>query len=154
MIAVKSSNVTEIGYAPEYRLLRVRFHNGSTYDYPDVSADRYAALMAAESKGRHLHEHFKGGVRLSGESEVMPNASTGISPTGRHNAMAAVSASAAATPRETFAEDDCCRARLIRADRAGLASWDCPKCGCVWKWRMVGEVKHWYVDEAIIVFRT
>lgn len=142
MIEVKSSNVAAIGYAPDVQLLRVRFHNGTTYDYPAVSADRYARLMATESKGKHLWEHFSGAVRSladGGEIKLKEPYVVGETPCEQ-------------TLKETFAEDSCCRRRLMAMDRAGLRSWECPSCGCLWEWRMIGEIRHWAVREDILIW--
>ena len=55
---VESSNVKSIGFDRESGTLEVQYLNGLIYQYPDTKADDYAALMAAQSKGRHLHQHF------------------------------------------------------------------------------------------------
>lgn len=54
---------------------------------------------------------------------------------------------------ETFQEDACCQKHLMKAKRASLDSWTCPKCGCEWKPRMVGNIRHWEVHEVIAIWR-
>lgn len=53
---------------------------------------------------------------------------------------------------EIFHDDDCCKKHLMRAQRASLTEWECPKCGCEWRWEMRGEVKYWYPVAAIAIF--
>ena len=65
MQRVQSTNVHSIGYDPTTRALRVRFLDaqgtapGPTYEYADVPAHRYDALLHAPSKGGYLHSHIK-----------------------------------------------------------------------------------------------
>jgi hypothetical protein len=55
-----SSNVKAVGYEKATRTLGVRFHSGSTYHYADVSPEKHASLIAADSVGSHLHKTIKG----------------------------------------------------------------------------------------------
>ncbi len=57
---VDSSNVRAIGYDPVTQTLRVEFHNGGVYDYSGVPPYKHQELMAAGSKGSHLHNNIKG----------------------------------------------------------------------------------------------
>lgn len=59
MVPVKSSRMRAIGYDPDSRELHVRFRE-DTYIYPNVSAGQHAALMSAESHGKHFHKHIRG----------------------------------------------------------------------------------------------
>jgi len=59
MKKVNSSNVDSIHYEPLVRKLTVVFKNGGTYEYHDVSPDKYKELESAESIGGHLHKHIK-----------------------------------------------------------------------------------------------
>lgn len=55
MVQVESSNIKEIGYDPEAKILRVTFHKGSaTYDYAGVPEETWKAMMVSESKGAFL----------------------------------------------------------------------------------------------------
>lgn len=44
---------------------------------------------------------------------------------------------------QIHSEDPCCQAPLSKALASGAldnaASWECPKCGCEWRPRIVGE---------------
>lgn len=63
---------------------------------------------------------------------------------------------------ETFAEDECCRLRILRAAHDGKLhgkdSWTCPKCGTEWRAQYVkldmGEpcAKHWEPKPLIAIF--
>ncbi len=57
---LNSSNILAIGYDPATRVLRVAFKAGGTYDCHEVSAETYASLMSAESKGSFYAKQIKG----------------------------------------------------------------------------------------------
>lgn len=61
---VESSQISSIGYDPTKSLLEIQFKNakgeGPVYEYYNVPAEAHAALMAAESKGRHFRQAVKG----------------------------------------------------------------------------------------------
>lgn len=57
-VVVQSQIVRSIGFAAAERLLEIEFQNGWVYQYDDVPAAVYRALMAAESHGRYLHRHI------------------------------------------------------------------------------------------------
>jgi hypothetical protein len=59
MEPVESSNLKEVGYDPDTQVLRVKFHNGGLYEFDGVSEEKHAALMAADSKGRHFMTHIR-----------------------------------------------------------------------------------------------
>jgi len=56
MIGVKSTNVAQIGYHADTRILRIRFVKGATYDYSPVPPEVHQALMEATSKGQALRQ--------------------------------------------------------------------------------------------------
>ena len=57
-----SSNVAATGHDPATNTLYVKFHDGSTYGYPQRTAEEHRALRAAKSVGGHLHQfHVKRG---------------------------------------------------------------------------------------------
>ncbi len=60
MQVVCSSNVAELGYDQEQRIVYVRFHNGTLYTYADVPEFEYEALFNAPSIGSYLNRNFKG----------------------------------------------------------------------------------------------
>jgi hypothetical protein len=60
MIPVVSSNVDSIGYDPDTQTLRVRFNNGSAYEYMNVPAMEFEQLRSAPSVGSYLNRNVKG----------------------------------------------------------------------------------------------
>jgi hypothetical protein len=61
-----SSNVESIGFDPETKVLEVKFKDPSgTYRYEGVTPEKYQALMAAPSKGKHIHANIKGSHKHS-----------------------------------------------------------------------------------------
>ena len=58
MVSVSSSNLSAVGYDPNTKTLRIRFHSG-TYDYYNVPASIHSGLMNASSKGQYHHAHIK-----------------------------------------------------------------------------------------------
>lgn len=57
MSPVKSSQIAEIGHSGD--TLAVKFKNGTTYHYSDVSPEQFSAFQGAESIGNHFGAHFK-----------------------------------------------------------------------------------------------
>ena len=60
---VTSSNVESVGFDREAGVLEVAYRSGKIYQYTDVKPDEYAALLAADSKGRYIQRHFVQGGR-------------------------------------------------------------------------------------------
>lgn len=52
MISVMSSNVSAVGYDELSYIMRVRFHNGATYDYFAVSKGLYESMLLPNCWGR------------------------------------------------------------------------------------------------------
>lgn len=59
MTPVKSSNIAAIGHDPKTNELHVKFKTGATHIYSGVSAEKHAALLAAESIGSHFHHNIR-----------------------------------------------------------------------------------------------
>ena len=59
-VVTDSTNIAAVGYAPKHKLLRVRFRDGSEYEYKRVEADTYAQLIGAESIGMHFAAEIRG----------------------------------------------------------------------------------------------
>ena len=55
--SVDSTLMEAVGYEAATQELEVIFTTGKTYRYVGVPRNVYAALLAAESKGRYLHEN-------------------------------------------------------------------------------------------------
>ena len=56
---VESKVLKTVGYDPASQTLELEFHSGRVYRYADVSPEKHAALMAAESIGKHYGLHIK-----------------------------------------------------------------------------------------------
>lgn len=65
-VEVESSNVAEIAYDQEYKVLYIGFHGGKPwegidyYAYPGVSWDMAWDLATADSKGKWCWDHLRG----------------------------------------------------------------------------------------------
>ena len=60
MQEVKSNMISHVGHDPETNTLRVRFKNGGQeYEYPTLTAEEHAALIGAESIGKHFQTHIR-----------------------------------------------------------------------------------------------
>lgn len=60
MQTVDSSNIESIGHDADAKTLHVKFKGGATYKYANVPTSAHAALMAADSKGKHLNANIVG----------------------------------------------------------------------------------------------
>ena len=58
-ISVTSSNIASIGYDEKSQTLEISFKSGATYAYSRVPASEHAALMAADSHGKHFNAYIK-----------------------------------------------------------------------------------------------
>jgi hypothetical protein len=69
MHTVKSSHISAVGHDPETNTLKITFGAGRSYIYKDVSAEDAAALVGAESPGRHLRQMgiLDSGMRMDNE---------------------------------------------------------------------------------------
>lgn len=65
MKKVSSTNVDSFGYTPATKTLRVKFINGSVYDYHDVPAEIAEGLGKAQSPGGFIAAHVKGGFKYT-----------------------------------------------------------------------------------------
>lgn len=54
-----SSMAKQAGYDPKTQTLAVQFHSGAIHHYSGIDEDTHAALMAADSFGKHFNEHIK-----------------------------------------------------------------------------------------------
>lgn len=63
--AVSSSNIASIGYDASSKTLEVEFNNGRTYEYYNVPASEYSALMSASSHGKYFSANIKDNYRAS-----------------------------------------------------------------------------------------
>ena len=56
---IESSVLAEVGYDQKRRLLEVKLISGEVYQYLDVPAREFMALLAADSAGRYYNQHIK-----------------------------------------------------------------------------------------------
>lgn len=56
---VTSSSIVSVGYDDATQQLEVEFANGGIYQYADVPASAHAALVAAQSIGKHFAKHIR-----------------------------------------------------------------------------------------------
>lgn len=59
-----SSNVSDIRYSTEDKLLEITFNNGSTYRYIDVPESVVEELESTDSKGRFIAANIKNKYRF------------------------------------------------------------------------------------------
>lgn len=64
-IPVESSNLERVRYLAETMTLEIQFKDGSVYQYFDVPETVFNELLAAESKGKFLHQQIKGFYRYA-----------------------------------------------------------------------------------------
>ncbi|MGY4225017.1 hypothetical protein ACVMIH_002378 [Bradyrhizobium sp. USDA 4503] len=62
---VTSSNVAEVGYDPNSRILEVQFKTGAVYQYFDVPQQLYDELWRASSIGGFINSNLKGHYRYA-----------------------------------------------------------------------------------------
>lgn len=62
MKAVSSSNIESVGYDKKTKALRIRFKDGSLYEYFDVPEHIYEGLLNPPdgSSGKYFHANIKG----------------------------------------------------------------------------------------------
>lgn len=59
LVEVRSSNISAVGYDPDSRTLRVRFHGDAEWDYSSVPPETFKAMVEAESIGKHFRQNIK-----------------------------------------------------------------------------------------------
>jgi hypothetical protein len=57
--AVESTAVVSVGYDKTQRILEVEVEGGVVYQYLEVPAREYFALLAADSTGRYYNQQIK-----------------------------------------------------------------------------------------------
>jgi hypothetical protein len=58
-ISLESTVFARVRYLPDLRVLQLGLRTGKAYQYLDVPAETYRALLAAESKGRYYNRHIR-----------------------------------------------------------------------------------------------
>jgi hypothetical protein len=63
-ISIISKVLKSVGYDETSGMLEVEFKNGGLYQYFDVPAEEYSALMMAPSKGTYFGDHIRDAYRF------------------------------------------------------------------------------------------
>jgi KTSC domain len=63
--SISSSNIAEVGYDENSRVLEVQFTSGIVYQYFDVPPQIHAEMMQASSAGQYLNANIKGNFRYA-----------------------------------------------------------------------------------------
>lgn len=58
-----SKSIAAIGHDPETNILSIKFHNGKTYQYANVTPAHHRALVGAKSIGSHFMSHIRGNFK-------------------------------------------------------------------------------------------
>lgn len=56
---VTSSSIASVGYDDAEQVMEIEFRTGKVYQYPSVSPEKHAELMAAPSVGKYYAANFK-----------------------------------------------------------------------------------------------
>lgn len=64
MTACKSAAIIAHGYDAATKTMALQYKGGKTYHHLDVPAERYAALAAAESKGKFVSKFITGKFKV------------------------------------------------------------------------------------------
>ncbi|MBW2739381.1 MAG: KTSC domain-containing protein [Deltaproteobacteria bacterium] len=59
MIRVNSSAIIAVGYDPQTRRMKIKFSQGSTYDFCRVPEHIFQGLLRAGSKGTYYNDHIR-----------------------------------------------------------------------------------------------
>ena len=81
MQKVKSSNIAEVGYEPEFKELFVKFKSGKTYVYRGVPRDLFLDFKNAKSLGKFLNAKLKdryGVSQLKKQEDKRADAEAGL----------------------------------------------------------------------------
>lgn len=62
-LAVESTSLVSISYAPERSVLELEFRDGSVYSYLDVPPECVQELTAADSNGAYFNRHIRNRFR-------------------------------------------------------------------------------------------
>jgi KTSC domain-containing protein len=137
MTAVESSNIAAIGFADG--LMRVAFKNGNQYEYPGVTAEQHAAVMAAPSTGKAINA-------LVAERAGVVQLKSGV-----------VSPLASGGPIHSNQAEGCCAQHLNNASLSGaldkLEPFSCPKCGTEYRATAHGPLMLWQAQLDVLVFK-
>ena len=154
VVTSESGRKYRIGYDPATRILRVEYTDRAYETL--ATADEYAALMAAPSKGKWINANLKDRMIPAGGVVPKPDKQYIV---GEHTCEVPIKLREPERPKvlQTFdAEDPCCRVPLSQAIESGrldnAEAWWCPTCGCEHRPQMVGTIRHWaYREDCAII---
>ncbi len=175
MIPVESSNLAAVGY--EGTLLRVKFRDGSVFDYEDVSPETHAELMTGQSAGTTIGKRLgvlrcQGkilkGVLLPADNQVVdiprgPGSDEQVTYEGwclEHKCSRVACGCGMKSPllHSTVSDSECCRPLFNHAANGnildGLHEWNCPECDTKFTGTDVSPtVRHWKAEESFLLIR-
>ena len=147
---VESSHIAAIGYLEAERVLLVRYKGGALYARPGWSAEGYANLCAAPSKGKFMRAcEGTPAILITKGGNAEDSQSTRAAPP-----LAAVEQSG---PLNVIDEDAdaCCRRSLSKslARFPGATIASCGDCGQEFVPEMIGQFRYWRCKPAVAIVR-
>ena len=144
---VESSHIAAIGYLEADRVLLVRYKDGALYAWRDFTADMWAALQGAPSKGAWLAGQRDGSLISKGGNAGNPSTPE------RHGAEQTA-------PLNVIDEDayPCCRRNIAKSQlwaRSDYrhAQWECPDCGTQFYPEMICGTRYWRIKSNVVIVR-
>jgi hypothetical protein len=128
-----SSNVAAAGI--DAGTMRVRFHDGSEYEYPNVTEAQFQAFLEAPSKGAWLQEFVtaRSGKRVTKKPEIVSD------------------------KFHTTQAEGCCKKHLNNASLSGALDkaqrFECPKCGTEFLPKAHGPLTLWEGQCDVLLIR-
>ena len=142
---VESSHIAAIGYLEADRVLLVRYKDGALYAWRDFTADMWAALQGAPSKGAWLAGQRDGILISKGGNAGNPSTPE------RHGAEQTA-------PLNVIDEDAdrCCRAAMsynFGQHQNSDVPWECSVCGTQFYPEMVCCTRYWRIKSNVVIVR-
>ncbi|PCI28127.1 KTSC domain-containing protein [Candidatus Wolfebacteria bacterium] len=66
---VKSSNIKEVGYDHDEKILQLRFKSGGVHNYSPVGMELYLRFLRSPSKGKFFCSNIKNNKLIKSEKE-------------------------------------------------------------------------------------
>ena len=141
---VESSHIAAIGYLEADRVLLVRYKDGAFYAWRDFTADMWAALQGAPSKGAWLARQRDGILISKGGNAGNPSTPE------RHGAEQTA-------PLNVIDEDadKCCRKNFLRfaTNVSDMPKVTCDTCGTEMYPEMIGATRFWRIKSNVVIVR-
>jgi hypothetical protein len=149
---VESSHIAAVGYLEAERVLLVRYKDGALYAGAGWSAEEYALLMAAPSKGQFLRERLASPtVMIVKGGNAEDSQSTRAAPP--------LAAERVPAPLNVMDEDadKCCRRAFGHISNNSVPYqgdvFVCPDCGQKFVAEMVGPNRYWRCKPEVAIVR-